>query len=398
MLLALENALEEFHPLSDIATRVVAGERLSRADAIRLYESSDLQAIGAMAQFARQRKCGAERQHYVYYIHNMHLNPTNLCTETCRFCSYANPGRENTWTWSVEKVLEEARKGVELGINEIHMVGGLNPMCDIDYYEQVMTGIKSQFPHVHLKAMTAVEIEYMAKRANITPRAVLERLKAAGLGSMPGGGAEIFAEEVRQKMKVKKTPAPVYLEIHGIAHSLGLHSNATMLTGIGESYVHKVDHMLLLREQQDKSGGFQCFIPLKCYYEGTDIKSEVQEPSGYDLLKDVAISRLVLDNFDHIKAYWIQLGEKLAQVALSFGADDLDGTIGEEKITHAAGAKTPLQLAREKMEYLISQAGFIPVERDTIYNIKKVIDPAVYLSSGYEAPAQPFCAEPVVVS
>jgi len=370
----IENVLSSSHPLCGIAQKVVDGTRLTREDAIQLYEADDLLAVGQLAEFSRKRKAGSDKERYVYYNHNMHLNPTNFCVETCRFCSYANPGLSGntSYTWSVDKVLAEAEKGVNLGVREIHMVGGLNPACDINYYEEVFKVIKERFPHVHLKAMTAVEIEYMANLEGISYKEVLERLVAAGLGSMPGGGAEIFDDEVRERMAVKKTPAPVWLEIHGIAHELGLKTNATMLTGIGENVANKVDHMILMREQQDKSGGFQCFIPLKCYYDGTNIKDEVKEPNSEDLLRDVAISRLVLDNFDHIKAYWIQLGERLAQVALSFGADDMDGTILEEKITHAAGAKTPLQLAKEKLEYFISSAGYTPVERDTVYNILNV--------------------------
>ncbi|HEY9793378.1 MAG TPA: CofH family radical SAM protein [Candidatus Obscuribacterales bacterium] len=376
MSLAVEQALVSTHPLSDIASKVVDGQRLSREDAIRLYESNDLITIGALGEYARARKAGAGKEKYVYYIHNMHLNPTNFCVETCRFCSYANPTERNkAYTWTVDRVLEEARKGANLGISEIHMVGGLNPACDINYYEEVFRAIKAEFPHLHLKAMTAVEIEYLANLEGISYKETLQRLIAAGLNSLPGGGAEIFDEGVRERMAVKKTPAHVWLEIHGIAHGLGLRTTATMLTGIGENAANKVDHILLLREQQDKSGGFMCFIPLKCYYEGTTITpDEVAEPSGYDLLKDVAISRLLLDNFDHIKAYWIQLGEKLAQVAFSFGADDMDGTIVEEKITHAAGAQTPLQLAKEHMQSLIASTGYIPVERDTVYGIREITD------------------------
>ncbi len=364
-------------PIADIAAKVVDGVRLTREDAIRLYQCEDLLSVGMLGEFARRRMAGEGKEKHVYYIHNMHLNPTNFCVETCRFCSYANPGNDS-YTWTVDRVLDEARKGVNLGISEIHMVGGLNPICDLDYYEEVLSTIKKEFPHIHLKAMTAVEIEYLSNLEGITYEETLRRLMAAGLESMPGGGAEIFDDAVREKMAVKKTPAHVWLEIHGVAHSLGLKSTATMLTGIGENIENKVDHMLLLREQQDKSKGFMCFIPLKCYYEGTNIADEVKEPSHDDLLRDIAIGRLLLDNFPHIKAYWIQLGESLAQVALSFGADDMDGTILEEKITHAAGAKTPLQLAKERMEELISKAGYTPVERDTIYNIKRVVDTAAH--------------------
>ena len=359
--------------LGDICQKVYSGERLTREDAIRLYQTDDLMTVGALGEYARRRKAGPGKERHVYYIHNMHLNPTNFCVETCRFCSYANPEeRGKAYTWSVDQVLQEAGRGAKLGINEIHMVGGLNPACDLDYYEEILREMRATYPQIHMKAFTAVEIEYLANLHNISYEDVLKRLIAAGLGSMPGGGAEIFDEEVRERMLVKKTPGPVYLEIHGIAHQLGLKTNATMLTGISETAANKVDHMLMLREQQDKTGGFQCFIPLKCYYEGTDIQTEVVEPTAADLLKDVAISRLVLDNFPHIKAYWIQLGVELAQLALSFGADDMDGTIGEEKITHAAGAKTPLQLAKEKMEELISASGYQAVERDTIYNIRAV--------------------------
>lgn len=371
MSVVIEEIVSSSSAIADIARKVQEGTRITRDDALRLYQHENLLEVGALGEFARRRKAGPGKEKYVYYIHNMHLNPTNFCVETCRFCSYANPGND-AYTWTVEQVLDEAAKGSKLGINEIHMVGGLNPICNLAYYEEVMKTIKAEFPHLHLKAMTAVEIEYLANEEGISYEDCLKRLIAAGLDSMPGGGAEIFDDEVRARMAVKKTPASTWLEIHGIAHKLGLNTNATMLTGIGENIENKVDHMLLLREQQDKSGGFLCFIPLKCYYDGTTIADEVKEPTADDLLRDVAISRILLDNFPHIKAYWIQLGVTLAQVALSFGADDLDGTIGQEKITHAAGAKTPLQLAKERMEELIATAGYTPVERDTIYNIRKV--------------------------
>ncbi len=357
MSVVLEQVLVKSNPLADIAEKINQGQRLTRDDALRLYNSDDILAIGALGEFARRKAAGPGREKYVYYIHNMHLNPTNMCVQTCRFCSYANPSGTNpTYTWSIDQVLDAARSGAQLGIREIHMVGGLNPACNLEYFEDVLRAIKKEFPQIHMKALTAVEIEYLADLAGISYEETLKRLIAAGLGSMPGGGAEIFDQAVREKMAVYKTPPAVWLEIHGIAHSLGLKTNATMLTGIGESIENKVDHMLMLREQQDKSGGFQCFIPLKCYYEGTNIQSEVKEPSAFDLLKDIAISRMLLDNFAHIKAYWIQLGESVAQAALSFGADDLDGTIGQEKITHAAGAKTPLQLAKESLEELIRTA------------------------------------------
>jgi aminodeoxyfutalosine synthase len=371
----VEKYLKDKHALSPIIQKIYQGERLERQDALSLYAGEDLSLLAALGDFVRRRKAGAEKADYVYYIHNMHLNPTNFCVETCRFCSYANPEeREKAYTWTIDQVLEQVEHGAKLGIREIHMVGGLNPACDINYYEEILRAVKRKFPNIHMKAMTAVEIEYLSNLEGISFKETLERLITAGLDSMPGGGAEIFDESVRENMAVKKTPGHIWLEIHGIAHQAGIKTNATMLTGIGENAENKVDHMLLLREQQDKTGGFMCFIPLKCYYDGTDLAALVEEPQPTTLLKDIAISRLVLDNFPHIKAYWIQLGEKLAQLGLSFGADDLDGTIGEEKITHAAGAKTPLQLAKEKMEALIAEAGQKPVERDTVYNIMQVCD------------------------
>jgi aminodeoxyfutalosine synthase len=359
--------------LQPIAQKISQGERITRDDAITLYRSDALAAVGGLAEFVRRRKAGAGKERYVYYVHNMQLNPTNYCVETCRFCTYANPeDQARAYTWTVDRVVEEVSKNAKLGINEVHMVGGLNPACDLSYYEEVFKAIKASYPQIHLKALTAVEIEYLSKLEGISFEQTLQRLLAAGLNSMPGGGAEIFDSQVRERMAVNKTAPDVWLEIHGIAHKLGIRTTATMLTGISESIENKVDHMVSLREQQDSSGGFMCFIPLKCYYEGTNIKSEVVEPSDEDLLKDIAISRLLLDNFPHIKAYWVQLGEKLAQAAFSYGADDMDGTIYEEKITHAAGTQSPLRLAQQHIEQLITLAGYTPVERDTTYNIIRV--------------------------
>ncbi len=359
--------------LSRIADKVASGARLSPGDALELYDCADLPQIGRLAELARQRQAGAGQEQFVYYIHNMHINPTNYCAETCRFCSYANPREQSkAYHWSVDQVIAEAHKGARLGIAEIHLVGGLHPACNLDYYLDVLRRLKKELPHIHIKALTAVEIDYLSRLSGLSSNETLMALKEAGLDSMPGGGAEIFAPAVRKAMLVKKTPPSTWLTIHGIAHSLGIRSNATMLTGIGETAANKVDHMIMLREQQDKSGGFMCFIPLKCHYQGTDLLPEVTPPSEADLLKDIAISRILLDNFAHIKAYWIQLGAQLAQKALSFGADDMDGTIQEEKVTHAAGATTPLQLAAQQIESLIVQAGYVPVERDTVYNIVRI--------------------------
>ncbi|MBZ0189765.1 MAG: radical SAM protein, partial [Candidatus Obscuribacterales bacterium] len=221
MLSVVDEVLAKDSEIYDIGLKVQDGIRLDRDDALRLYRCREIMDVGALAEFVRGRRAGSGKERYVYYIHNMHLNPTNFCLETCRFCSYANPGAEG-YTWTVEQVLEQARDGIELGINEIHMVGGLNPACDLNYYEEIIRSVKKEFPHIHLKAMTAVEIEYLANLEGITYKQTLERLIAAGLGSMPGGGAEIFDEDVRERMAVSKTPAPVWLEIHGVAHELGL--------------------------------------------------------------------------------------------------------------------------------------------------------------------------------
>ena len=267
--------------------------------------------------------------------------------------------------------MEKVRKGISGGANEVHIVGGLNPKAALPYYVDLLKAIKKNYPKLHIKAFTAVEIEFFAKLTKLSYEETLKQLMNAGLDSMPGGGAEIFSKSVRDDTCPDKIPAEKWLEIHGTAHKLGLKSNATMLCGIGEEVEDRLDHMIQLREQQDKSGGFQTFIPLHCHYEDTEIAGTVEPITAFDSLKNIAISRIMLDNFDHIKAYWIQLGVGLAQLALSFGANDLDGTVQEESITNAAGAEKR-GLEKDFIQGLIKDASYTPVERDTVYNVLEV--------------------------
>ena len=354
--------------LADIEAKVAASERLSFDDGVRLFETHDLLALGRLADDVRRRRHGDR----VYFNKNRHINPTNVCAFHCNFCSFArnhesDPG---AYTWTPEEVVEHIRPTVDEGITEFHVVGGLHPTLGFEYYEKVLRALKREYPWVHLKAFTAVEIDFFAELTGLSHTAVLQRLIEAGLDSMPGGGAEIFHWDVRRKMCPEKANAEVWLQIHAQAHRLGLRTNATMLYGHIEQWEHRVDHMLRLREQQDESGGFQTFIPLAFHPEENSLGKKVRRrwTTGVDDLKTLAISRLLLDNFDHIKAYWIMLTPELSQVALSFGVDDLDGTVIEEKIYHDAGATTSQAMTPRMLRKFILGAGFQPVERDTLYN------------------------------
>ena len=358
--------------LKKIKQKILNKERVTFEEGVELYRSNEILKTGELGRLAREIKSGAKRSRWVYWNKNLHLNPTNVCIAHCNFCAFARlPNDEGAYTYTIEEALEHVRKGTEAGANEVHIVGGLNPKAALPYYTNLLKAIKKDFPKLHIKAFTAVEIEFFSKFAKLSIEETIKRLQESGLNSMPGGGAEIFSKSVRDDTCPDKIPADQWLEIHGIAHKLGLKTNATMLCGIGENIEDRIDHMIQLRNQQDKSGGFQTFIPLSCHYEDTEIAGTVEPLTAFDQLKNIAISRIMLDNFDHIKAYWIQLGVGLAQVSLNFGADDLDGTVQEESITHAAGAQKR-GLEKDFIQTLIEDSGYIPVERDTIYNVLEV--------------------------
>lgn len=358
--------INTFDPdLQPIAEKVEAKERLSFEDGLILDATPDLLALGSMANVVRER-LNADK---TYYITNRHINHTNVCVNSCRFCAFSKKEDEaGAYAMELETVLSEAHKYDGQKFSEFHIVGGLHPSLPYSYYVDMIARLSDEFPHVHLQAYTAVEIAYFSKISGMTIRQVLVDLKEAGLGSLPGGGAEIFADRVRKKICPEKIDADTWLKTHKTAHKVGLNTNATMLYGHIESGEDRVDHLIQLREAQDQTGGFLTFIPLAFHPENTKYEDRPRT-SGMMDLRMISMSRLLLDNFPHVKAFWIMIGEKLAQISLSFGADDLDGTVVEEKITHAAGAKTDQGMARERLEGLIMEAGRTPVERDTVYNI-----------------------------
>jgi aminodeoxyfutalosine synthase len=350
--------------LGSIRDKVEAGQRLSFDDGLALEESNDLFALGAMANLVRERYNG----NYGYYNVNTHINPTNVCVFTCDFCAFrADLDEARAYVMDRDQILERARQAHERGATELHIVGGLHHKLPFSYYVDVVRWIKESFPEIHIKAYTGVEIEFFARIARLSIREVIEQLVDAGLGSLPGGGAEIFHPEVREQICGAKASTETWLEVHRTAHKLGLHSNATMLYGHIDKAKHRIDHLVRLRELQDETGGFQTFIPL-AFHPDNSRMDEIPKPSGVMDLKTMAISRLMLDNFPHIKAYWVMLGIKTAQVALSFGADDIDGTVVHEKIYHEAGAETPQEISVAEIQRLITEAGRIPVERDTLYH------------------------------
>ncbi len=358
--------------LSQIKEKILNKERITFEEALCIYKSNDLLTIGSLGRLARELKSKSEQKNWVYWNRNLHLNPTNVCVARCNFCAFAKlPNEEGSYTYTIDEALGRIERAIREGATEVHIVGGLNPKAALPYYVDLLKAIKVKYPKLHIKAFTAVEIDFFSKLKKLTYRETLEQLVQAGLDSMPGGGAEIFSKSVRDDTCPDKIPAEKWLEIHKTAHELGLRSNATMLCGIGETVEDRIDHMIQLRELQDKTKGFQTFIPLSCHYEDTEIAGLVEPLTAFDQLKNIAVSRIVLDNFDHIKAYWIQLGVGLAQVSLSFGADDLDGTVQEESITHAAGSEKR-GLEKDFIQNLIKDAGYTPVERDTLYNVLAV--------------------------
>ncbi|MEO5358433.1 MAG: aminofutalosine synthase MqnE [Nitrospirae bacterium YQR-1] len=347
--------------IKKIEKKVKNTERLTLDDCLFLFNSDDIFSIGRLADFkAKQLHSGK-----VYYSRNRHVNPTNLCVNRCKFCSFSRSiGQDGGFDYTVSHIIDMLKTSGDY-FRELHIVGGLHPHHPFEYYVQLLKQIKLTFPHVSIKAFTAVEIDYMSKLNGLGVTQTLETLKSAGLDMLPGGGAEIFSSSVRDALCPEKIPAEVWLHIHEAAHTLGIRSNATMLYGHIESFEDRVRHMTLLRDLQDKTGGFFAFIPLAYQPEGKIAGTAT--PSAIDDLKTIAISRLFLDNFSHIKAYWIMLGRKVTQTALLFGADDIDGTVIQEKIAHSAGAKSPERLTVSEIEFLIKKAGKIPVERTALY-------------------------------
>jgi aminodeoxyfutalosine synthase len=351
--------------LRDIADKVDKGIRLSREDAIALMESRDLIQIGQLANRVKEKISG----NCAYFNVNRHINLTNVCISRCKFCAFSRDKKDpDAYAMSVDDVLHIAQSARNIGITEFHIVSGLHPDLPFDYYLQVISALKQALPDVYIKAFTAVEIDYFSKISRLTILKVLTELQKAGLGSLPGGGAEILHPRVRDLVCPKKASAGEWLEVMRTAHRLGLKSNATMLYGHVETMQERIDHLIALRNLQDETGGFQAFIPLPFHPLNTQL-ADFRKPTAFENLKMLAISRLVLDNFSHIKAYWIMLGLKVAQLSLLFGVDDFDGTIVEEKITHSAGAETGQSVSREELLELIRATGRMPVERDTLYNI-----------------------------
>ena len=355
--------------LRAIRAKVESSERLSREDGEFLFRSDvDLHAVGRLADLVRRRKNG----NVAYYNVNAHLNPTNVCVYRCPLCAYSrDPGDPDAYVMTRDEILARGREALEAGATELHIVGGLHPGKDYGWYRGIVADLREACPTLHLKAWTPVEIAWFAETTGRTVREILEDLMAVGLGSMPGGGAEMFDAEIRAQIAPRKADAETWLAVHRTAHGLGLRTNATMLYGHVEQAVAarcRVDHLLRLRALQDESGGFQAFIPLAFHPQGTRLADRVPRPTtALDDLRTLAVSRLLLDNFDHVKAYWISLGVPTAQIALCYGADDLDGTVRHEKIHHEAGSKAPETLTIEDLEALIREAGFEPVERDTLY-------------------------------
>ena len=350
--------------LMPIHEKVLARERLSSHDSLALYRTGDILAVGWLANHVRERMHGDK----TYFNVNRHINPTNVCVAACRLCAFGRKkNAPGAYTMALEEAFETAASGYSEAVTEFHIVGGLHPDLPFQYFLDLVSGLKQRFPQVHLKAFTMVEVAYLAKRARLSIAETLEQLKAAGVDSLPGGGAEIFADRVRHIICDHKIDGNQWLDTARTAHHLGLKSNATMLYGHVENDEDRVDHLVKLRVLQDETGGFQTFIPLAFHPDNT-LLEHLPKTTGMLDIKQIAVSRLVLDNFPHIKAYWQMLTPKIAQIALRFGADDLDGTVIEEKIYHDAGATTPQGMRRQELVRLIREAGREPVERDTLYH------------------------------
>lgn len=352
---------------SQIEGKIERGQRLDFRDGLEILTNFDLMRYGKLANRERERRHGGR----TYYVVNFHLNPTNICVYRCMFCAFRrDEGESGAYFYEPDHA---ARHCVEayarVPFTEIHMVGGMHPSRHLEYSLELLRALKSALPGVHLKAFTAVEILFFAQATGQSAASVLERMIDAGLDSLPGGGAEIFAPRVRRAICAQKATAEEWLDVHRTAHRMGLKSTATMLYGHIERPEEVVDHILRIRELQDETGGFNVFIPLAFHPENTNFESTRRITTGLRDLKMLVLSRLLLDNLSHLKAYWVMLGERLAQVALSFGVDDFDGTVGEEKITHMAGATSPQELPADRIRRIIREAGRVPVQRDSLYNV-----------------------------
>jgi len=352
--------------LSDIADKLAAGIRLDLSDGVRLFECDDLLLVGWLANREREKRHGGR----TFYNYNIRIEATNVCVASCLFCSFARlkPGDADAYTMSLDEAWDKLRRRAAQPLTEVHVVNGLHPDLPFSYYTDLLAGFKRIRPNIHLKCFTAVEIAFFADLYKMTDEQVLRDLMTAGLDSLPGGGAEIFAERVRQKICHDKCGTDRYLDIHRLAHRLGMRSNVTMLYGHIETAEDRVDHMLRARALQDETGGFQAFIPLAFHPDNNQMR-KLPAPSAAETLRVHAVARLVLDNIAHIKAFWIATGVEVAQTALWFGADDLDGTVQEEKIYHMAGSRTPESMTTREIERLIRAAGREPIERDTLYNV-----------------------------
>jgi aminodeoxyfutalosine synthase len=352
--------------LDYIDAKLARGERLTFDDGVRLFQCPDLLALGKLANREREKRHGAR----TYYNFNIRLEATNVCVASCLFCSFARlrPGDPGSYTMSLEEAWDKLRQRAHQPLTEVHVVNGLHPDLPFDYYLELLRGFKRIRPGIHLKCFTAVEIAFFSDTYGMSDQQVLEALQSAGLDSLPGGGAEIFAERVRRKICHDKCGADRYLDIHRIAHGLGMRSNITMLYGHIETIAERVDHMLRTRALQDRTGGLQAFIPLAFHPDNNQMR-KLPAPSGADTLRVHAVARLMLDNIPHLKAFWIATGVEIAQLALWFGVDDLDGTVQEERIYHMAGARTPEAMSTSAIRRLIRAAGREPVERDTLYNV-----------------------------
>jgi aminodeoxyfutalosine synthase len=356
--------------LARVTEKVLAGERLDREDGIALFESHDLLGVGALADWVNRQKNGDR----VFITANQHLNPTNVCIlrATCTFCSYARRPREaGAYTMELEEAFHEAALARDTPVREFHIVGGLHPKLRLSYYEDLIRGLKERHPGVEIKALTAVEIAHLARIEKTSVGDVLARLQRAGLDTMPGGGAEVFAEGVRRTIAERKLAAAEWLDVHRTAHGLGIRTNSTMLYGHVESFADRVDHLTMLRALQDETGGFLTYIPLAYHPDNNELGEELGRTgtatTGFDDLKNLAVGRLFLDNFQHIKTHWIMNTMKVSQVALHFGVDDLEGTVRRERIYHDAGAQTPEWLSFAEIVRIVKDAGKQPVERNVHY-------------------------------